>query len=562
MISVFITIASEKTLTKRGDQLIAKKWIGTAIVVVVAIASLSSWYLLSPQPTQPEQKIFQFAITGEDLAASIDPCIASTTHETYSMVNIYDPLFMPDPDQDNKPIPWVAESYSFSTDGLKCTIKIRQGLKFHDGTEVTADDIAFTMDRYLYIKKGWSQFWTPIINVGTTKAIDKYTVEFNLKAAYASFIPSLTLLWVQNKDLILQHKKPGNFSEYGDAGKDWLSQENQMDVGSGPYKLVWYDSYEWMDLVAFEDYWKGWNPNQFKKIRIVPIREQSTIKFAIARGDIGMTDDWMSPKSYEELNQTQNVRVVSTAAAGVAGIFAINTQKAPTDDVHVRRAISYCIDYNAAVSQIYGGTQARGIVPPTVPGFDSNIQPLKQNITRALEELSMSKYSKEELASMEIDVRYLGDQEYDERFCTLFQSNAAAIGLNLRVSSWTFSMLVQAVNSPETTPNIFCGRTFARFPDAEYFVLFFHSTNLHTWSGGHFWQSAENDQLLNAIKSELDPAKRQALLNQMQEKVVQELPVLFIANPGTSVAMRDNIEGYHYTTDGYQFWLYRLAYKQ
>ncbi len=561
MVPQFITNSCRSKI-KRGDHL-AKMWIGAVIVAIVAVAALSSWYILSYLPAQPEEeRIFKFSITGEDLAASIDPCISSTTHETYSMVNIYDPLFMPDPEQDNEPIPWVAESYVFSADGLKCTVKIRQGLKFHDGTEVTAEDVAFTMDRFLYIKKGWSQFWLPVIDVGTTKAIDKYTVEFNLKTPYASLISSLTLLWVQNKDLILQHKEAGNYGEYGDMGEKWLSQENQIDVGSGPYKLVYYDAYEWMDLVAFEDYWKGWKADQFQKIRITPIREESTIKFAMARGDLDMTDDWLSPKSYEDMEAMDGVDVITTAAAGVAGIFAINTQRAPTDDVHVRRAISYCIDHDAAVSQIYGGTKARGIVPPTVPGFDSNIQPLTRNLTRAQEELSMSKYSAEQLAAMEIDVRYLGDQEYDQRFCSLLQSNAADIGLNLKVSSWTFSMLIEAVNSPETTPNIFTGRTFVRYPDAEYFVLFFHSNGLHTWRGGHFWQSEENDQLLNAIKAETDPAERQILLNQMQEKIVAELPVLFIANPATSVAMRDYIEGYHYTTDGYQFWIYRLTYQK
>lgn len=540
----------------------SKIWVGAAIISIVVIAALGSWYVLSYLPSQTEEeRILRFTVTGEDLAASIDPCIASTTHETYEMVNIYDPLFMPDPEQDNVPIPWVAESYAFSSDGLKCTIEIRQGLKFHDGTEITAEDVAFTMDRFLYIKKGMSQFWLPVINVGTTQAIDKYTVEFNLKTPYASFISSLTLFWVQNKDLILQHKEAGNYGEYGDMGESWLSQETTMDVGSGPYKIVFFDDYEWMDLVAFDDYWKGWTSDQFRKIRISPIKEESTIKFGMARGDIDMTDDWLSPKSYEELNTT-GINVVTTAAAGVAGIFAINTERAPTDDVHVRRAISYCIDHDAAVSGIYGGSKARGIVPPTVPGFDSNIQPLTRNLTKALEELSMSKYSAEQLAAMEIDTRYLGDQEYDQRFCSMLQSNAADIGLNLKVSSWSFSMLTEAVKFNETTPNIFTGRTFVKFPDAEYFVMFVHSNGLYTWRGGHFWQSEENDQLLNAIKAETDPAQRQILLNQIQEKIVAELPVLFIANPATSVAMQNYIKGYQYTTDGYQFWLYRLIYQK
>ena len=538
--------------------MVSKVWIGVTIVVIVAIAAIGTWYVLKPAPPT-EEIAFNFVTTQEQITESLDPAIAAITHTNMFMVNIYDPLFMPDPDQSNKPVPWVAESYTVSLDGLKYTIKIREGLKFHDGAEVTAEDVAFTMDRYLMMKKGFSYLWLGTVEEGSTNVIDKYTVEFNLNNPSAVFVPSLTLFWLQNKDLILEHKEPGDFGEWGDLGQKWLSEETQMDVGSGPYMITWFNNLEGLDLVKFEDYWKGWGPNQIDRIRLTPIAEQTTIKFAMARGDYDFTDDWMLPTVYEELKGVEGIKVVEETSAGIAGAFAVNTVRPPFDDVHVRRAFAFSIDYEAAVAEIYGGTVGRGVVPAVVPGFDENIQPFTKDNTRALEEIAQSKYSPEELATMEIEVRYLVDQEFDRLFAIQAQSNAAEVGLNVKVLGWTWSTLVEAAKTPETTPHVTLGRTFVRFPDADHFIMLFHSSGAGLWRGLTCWFSDERDQLIEAQRAETDPEKRQVLLNQIQEDIVEEIPVLAVANPATAIAMQEYVKGYKYSTDGYQYWFYRLT---
>lgn len=538
--------------------MVSKTVIGAIIIVIVAIAAVAAYVIMNP-PAPREEILITWATTNEELGTSIDPCVAMATGESYLLVQIYDPLFMPDPDNDNKPAPWVAESYTVSSDGLKYTVKIREGLKFHDGTEITAEDVAFTMDRYLMMKKGFSYLWLETLENGTTNIVDDYTLEFNLNDKSATFVPSLTLFWVQNKDLILSHKEAGDFGDWGDLGQNWLAEETEVDVGSGPYKLVKFDRLEIMELERFDDYWKGWTENQIDRIHILPVSEEATIKLGVAAGDYDLTDDWMSPQTYDELKQTAGVTVVERAAAGVGGCFAINTQKAPTDDLHVRKAIAYAIDHASAVAEIYGGTQARGIVPPTVPGFNEDIQPYQQNLTRAEEELAMSQYSEAELAAMTIQVRYLVDQEFDRLFALLLQSNLADIGLNVEVLGWTFTNLVEASASVEACPHITLGRTFVRFPDADHFIQMMHSNGIGTWRGLHWWHNEEMDQMLDEQRTLTDPVERQAVLDEIQERIYDELPVLFIANPQTAVAMQDYIKGYTYTTDGYQFWIYRLT---
>jgi ABC-type transport system substrate-binding protein len=84
--------------------------------------------------------------------------------------------------------PWVAESHSISTDGLTYTFKMRKGVKFHDGTEVKAADVVYSLDRILAVGKGAASLFKTMVDPGAAKAVDDYTVEFKLKKPSAIFL--------------------------------------------------------------------------------------------------------------------------------------------------------------------------------------------------------------------------------------------------------------------------------------------------------------------------------------------------------------------------------------
>ena len=99
--------------------------------------------------------VFRFAMPWSNM--TWDPAVHNDIPRSVPVYNTYDPLMMPVTGKG--PVPWVAESYTYSEDGLTYTFKLRKGIKFHDGTELTADDVAFSMNRMMTLKTGYAFLW-------------------------------------------------------------------------------------------------------------------------------------------------------------------------------------------------------------------------------------------------------------------------------------------------------------------------------------------------------------------------------------------------------------------
>jgi len=134
----------------------------------------------------------------------IDPAVGSDFSSSSSFVNLYDTLVYPTPEGGVKPN--VAENWETTSDGLTWTFMLRKGIKFHDGSELTAEDVAFTMDRIIAIGEGYGYMFAE--KVESTEAVDDYTVRFNLSEPYGPFLITLVRLYILNKDLgMAPHKR-------------------------------------------------------------------------------------------------------------------------------------------------------------------------------------------------------------------------------------------------------------------------------------------------------------------------------------------------------------------
>lgn len=125
----------------------------------------------------------------------LDPAIASTGSSLIAAINIYDTLVFPDEEAEEGVVGRVAEDWTISEDGLTYTFNLKKGIKFHNGDELTASDVVYSMDRLLTIGEGYAYIFTSYVDPGTTVAVDDYTVEFHLNRHMA---PSLTLWFVSS----------------------------------------------------------------------------------------------------------------------------------------------------------------------------------------------------------------------------------------------------------------------------------------------------------------------------------------------------------------------------
>ena len=197
-----------------------------------------------------------------------DPAVESVQGQMV-LNNIYETLLRYDAIE-NKFIPVLATGYTKTDDGMSWTFFIRKGVRFHDGTELDAEAVKFSIERTMNIGKGVSFIWAPVDKI---TVVDKYTIKFDLQypasmdlastAAYAAFIIS--------PSAVKSHEE------------DWFTKGNA--VGTGPYKLKKTVTGEEAILEAFDDYWKGWGKKRYDYVVVKKIAEPSARRQMVEKGD-------------------------------------------------------------------------------------------------------------------------------------------------------------------------------------------------------------------------------------------------------------------------------------
>ena len=467
----------------------------------------------------------------------MDP--AKHLDETQSLIvmNSYDPLFYPEP-MARPPRPFLATDWKVSPDGKTYTFTLRKGVLFHDGTEMTADDVVYSIDRMLKIGMGYAWLWKGIIEPGTTKAVDKYTVEFKLTMPYGPFLSTLVQLFVVNSKLLKANEVKG------DMGQEYLTKH---DAGSGPYYIERYEPGEIIVFRKFEKYWRGWKPGQIDKVIMKYAGEHATLVANLKAGLIDMTEQWLSAKVFEELKKTPGIIVQEDPNIQLFFV-SLHNQKPPTDCVWVRRAISWAFDYDTAIKEIFpGAAQARGPVPILLPGHNDKVFMYRQDFEKAKECLAKSKYTAKELAGFTIECVYVKGLESEERIGLLLRDNLAKIGLKMELIPETWARMVDMAKRKATTPHMLQIFHTAKYPspDSHTHLMYYPKPDGEgTFIAPSWYYNPKVTELLEKARVAPDVEEQYRLYGKVQEIVVDEAATLFVANPLHRIPHRDWVKGY------------------
>src|SRR5882757_5085462 len=137
---------------------------------------------------------------------NLDPHTIFDTARAATRFNLYDGLYRW-VDNPPKMIPWLAESHSVSEDSHADTFRLRPGAKFHDGKPVTAEDVVYSVERIIALKKGVASLYLDAIKPGSTKALDAHTVIFNLAQPSAIFLTTVPDILIVNSALVKANEK-------------------------------------------------------------------------------------------------------------------------------------------------------------------------------------------------------------------------------------------------------------------------------------------------------------------------------------------------------------------
>jgi len=453
-----------------------------------------------------------------------DPATASDWYDTEAMYNLYSPLVYPAPEGGVRP--HLATSWDVvDGDFTHWRFTLRQGVKFHSGNELTAEDVAFSMTRFIGMERGNSG---PLGQV-TTTVVDRYTVDFFLDKPSVIFPDTLALFFPVEKDLVLANiKTPGNYGEFGDYGEDWLTAH---DAGTGPYMMTSHIPGQRLDATRFVDYFQGWSnegwgPDEVPIERLIFIMETdyTTLMALLKSGDLDLeiNGGWTLPQ-LQQIKDAANLGLASVWAQNVT--VWMNSKAAPTDDEHFRKAILYAFDYEGIVGpwEEFGNGET-GMYLPNMPGYvPIEPQPRVQNLERARQELALSKYANN-LGDVKIVFHFCGGLDFEEDIGLQLQADMAQLGVTVEVAGPPWPQYSAECSSPESTPNmtIFLFGPQAT-PTQDYYTYSMFAPNGLGWIFEAHWyfEDPEIIELLDATRAEPDPVKRLAFYEQVQPLIAE-----------------------------------------
>ncbi len=476
----------------------------------------------------------------------IDPATGTDKSSTTAFTNLYDPLVFPTQEGVK---PWIAEDWDISEDGTVYTFNIREDVTFHSGRDLTAEDVYFSMERLVTMGEGFAHLFADYIDLDASQVVDDHTVEFVIHEPRGVFLPSLVRLYIVDKEEILENAVEGGTFEYepwgNDLGRDYLITN---DAGSGPYQAYEVVVEDHVYMRRFDDYWGEMHENAPDEFRMLALGEAATERTMFRRGELEITSEWL-PYEQVELIAEQEGGVKGAYPEGGAFFGMMHTRKPPLDCVHVRRALAYAYDYDSQIDDIFPESELmQGIVPVQLGGA-LDLEMPRMDREAAMAELEQSQYYPEIIDNpddYEIEASWTGEVAATERAASLLGEAGDALGLNVRIARYAWGSLIDAMYDEDESPHVAMVWVTAHYPEAGSLLeARYHSRNARSWEQNEWLQDDEIDSLIDEALSEPDLETRYQLYADIQEKLFELMPSLFLHTQYSMHVMQPYIEWPH-----------------
>ena len=445
--------------------------------------------------------------------------------EVRILLNIYETLVHYEAET-GKVLPLLATEWSVSDDALTWEFKLREGVKFHDGTPFNAAAAKASIERTIELGLGGAFNWGPVEEI---VAADEYTliiktntptsIDLIAAAQYGSFIYS---------------------PKAGERGTEWFSQGNA--AGTGPYKLRQWDKAQQIVLEKFDDYWGGWTGEEFDRVIVRIISEVATQVQMLRAGE---ADIILSPPPSDLLKKLATEEGISVAAfdSWICLPMAVNTKKYPTDNKKFRQALAHIMDYEAVYKEIYGGyaTVPQAPVPQSIWGAGQLDLP-KFDLARASQLLEESGVPRDDWK-----VTYFAYSGNDEirQVAELFQALALQVGVQVDVQVGEWGVLWDKQKNQSTAANLFA---VLFWPDygtpSSWLALEYRTEDPIVFNFSYYFNPAFDAVLDEGLRLEAtDRETAIKLYIEAQQMLVDDVAALFLADLQRTFVYRSDIQG-------------------
>ena len=441
--------------------------------------------------------------------------------------------------------PWLAESYEISSDKKTYTLRLRKGVKFHDGTPFNAQAVVFSIDRAKWYK-GTGLTWIKLIK--DVNAVDDYTIKMSLESPSPLILMALahpSVLRIVSPTAAKAHEKDG------DWGKAWLWDH---DAGTGPYIIKEVVKMDYIYFEKFKDYWRGWKGKHLDKILFKYVREASSRKMMLLNKDVDVVEDMLfddvdelkkQPDTKVELHPTNNATfLIFRWQPGPGG------SDNPIRNRKVREAINYAVDYENIIKVAMKGEALQLQGPLTRGLFEHNkkLMIYKRNLAKAKELLKEAGYKE---GQIKLTIMYNVGYEWKRLACETLKSNLKDVGIDLDIQVVPWPAMVASMQDGTLPPPPHMYLYFASSVVDGYTPIarLFHSQSIGSpekgprgWNPGYV--NPELDKVLDAAQVAPSMESYKKLMMEAQEILHKDLPYIPLWELVFISTMSKRVKGY------------------
>ena len=468
------------------------------ILVLVMVVSLAACGSSTPAASTTTAAKDSITIAIYQDIKTLDPHNSGMTIDKVVYQNVFDCLLNLYNGEYEK---ILAEDYKISEDGTEYTVTLKKGIKFHNGEELKASDVVFSMER----AKTSTNLASYTACIESVTATDDYTVVFKLAAPNVPFLMSvIAFVPIMNEKATTE-----------------ATDVNYNPVGTGPYKFVSYATGQNIKLTRNDD-WHGGSAS-IKDVTFTILTDTNASLMAVESGDVDMTYSIPSiaVNSVKE-NSKLGIELIPTIGSCY---IAYNIEKAPFDDVNFRLALACATNRDEIINTALDGMAVATDVLWTEQwaGDSDTYGPQTYNVEKAKEYLAKSNYKGE-------TIKYVAGSDDYKKIGVVMQQQYAAVGINMEVeqletNTWVSDMMS---GNYEIT---FTGMSFDL--DVSLWKNALHSSAINGYNFSRL-NNAEVDAAFDAGNSILD-AEARAKNYEVIEKVLYEeaivIPVYFKVSP-------------------------------
>jgi peptide/nickel transport system substrate-binding protein len=432
----------------------------------------------------------------------------------------------------------LAAEYSVSEDGKLYTVTLRQGAKWHDGEEVTADDVLYTI-RAIQDPTYKSPLRSNWLSVEAA-SLDRYTVTFALKKAYFGFLENLAVGILPKH--IWENIAPENFL---------LADYNLAPIGSGPYRF--FDSEKdssgnmlAYELRAFDAYFDG--APYISKIIFHFYPDEAALIDAYNRKEVLGINSVM-PESLASLEERQSTRIYEIAIPRIFAVFFNVTKSAALANDEVREALSYATDREAIIRDVLSGKgqPAYTAFLPFMAGYAPDLALPRFNLARANQLLDEKGWQRGDDGvraknGTVLDVEIMTpDWPELAKTAEILKSQWEQAGVRVSVRVSGAADLKRDAISPREYQALLFGE--AAMLDSDPYSFWHSSQKNDPGLNLALFDNKDADDILSALREELDPDKQREKYRAFQEILYKENPAVFLYSPSYLYVVNSAVKG-------------------